>query len=78
MKGQNKVKKQSAKTTSTIRATIEFSNIYDVCALQNGLYSILKGNNLEDVERKELQRFIDLIESMTGNDFLSYWLENHK
>ena len=78
MKGQNKMKKQSAKTTtSTIRATIDFENIYEVMTLENGFKALINNESLTDSERKELLRVADLIESMTGNTFNSYWLEKH-
>nr|DAI80662.1 MAG TPA: hypothetical protein [Caudoviricetes sp.] len=60
---------------STIRATIEFDNVYDVIELENGLSSLLKGHTLSDGELKEVQRLIGLVESLTGNTFLSYFLE---
>lgn len=77
MKGQNKMKKQSAKTTSatTIRATIEFSNIYEVLHLENALTAIVKNEPLTEDERKELQRVVDLVESLTGDRFVSHFLE---
>lgn len=78
MKGQNKMKKQSAKTTtSTIRASIDFENFYEVMSLENGFKALIKGESLTENERKELLRVADLIESMTGNTFNSYWLEKH-
>ena len=78
MKGQNKMKKQSAKTTtSTIRATIDFENIYEVMTLENGFKALINNESLTDSERKELLRVADLIESMTANTFNSYWLEKH-
>ena len=60
---------------STIRATIEFNNVYDVIELENGLSNLLKGHTLSDGELKEVQRLIGLVESLTGNSFLSYFLE---
>lgn len=60
---------------STIRATIEFNNVYDVIELENGLGNLLKGHNLSDGELKEVQRLIGLVESLTGNSFLTYFLE---
>lgn len=72
------MKKQSAKTTtSTIRATIEFSNVYEVIGLENALSALIKHQQLNEDDIKELQRFFDLVESLTGNDLLSYWLEKH-
>lgn len=76
MKGKNKMKKQSAKTTSsTIRAIVDFENIYEVMALENGFKALIKGESLTECERKELLRVVGLIDSMTGNDFNSHWLE---
>ena len=78
MKGQNKMKKQSAKTpTTTIRASIDFDNVYDVLGLENGILALIQGKELDNAQRKELQRIIDLVESLTGNSYLSYWLEKH-
>ena len=72
------MKKQSAKTTTlTIRATIEFSNVYEVIGLENALSALIKHQQLEEYDIKELQRFFDLVESLTGNDLLSYWLEKY-
>ena len=72
------MKKQSAKTTtSTIRATIEFSNVYEVIGLENALSALIKHQQLGEDDIKELQRFFDLVESLTGNDLLAYWLEKH-
>ena len=70
------MKKQQS-TTSTIRATIEFSNVYEVIGLENSLSALIKHQQLNEDDIKELQRFFDLIESLTGNDLLSYWLEKH-
>ena len=72
-----KTKKQP-KVTSVIKGTIEFSNVYEPIQLQNALYAILKGDKLDDDQKVELQKLFGLIESMTGNDFLSYLLKNHK
>lgn len=72
------MKKQSAKTTtSTIRATIDFENIYEVMTLENGFKALINNVSLTESERKELLRVVDLIESMTGSTFNSYWLEKH-
>ena len=71
------MKKQSAKTTSTIRATIEFSNVYEVIGLENALSALIKHQQLNEDDIKELQRLFDLVGSLTGNDLLSYWLEKH-
>lgn len=72
------MKKQSAKTTtSSIRATIDFENIYEVMSLENGFKALIRGEDLTEDERKELSRVVGLIESMTGNSFNSYWLEKH-
>ena len=78
MKGQNKMKKQSAQTTtSTIRATIEFSNVYEVIGLENALLALINHQELDEADIKELQRFFDLVEYLTGNDLLSYLLAKH-
>ena len=72
------MKKQSAKTpTSAIRASIDFDNVYDVLGLENGILALIQGKELDNAQRKELQRIIDLVESLTGNSYLSYWLEKH-
>ena len=72
------MKKQSAKmATSTIRASIDFDNVYDVLGLENGLLALIQGKELDSAQRKELQRIIDLVESLTNNCYLSYWLEKH-
>ena len=72
------MKKQSAKTsTTTIRASIDFETLYDVLGLENGILALIQGRELDNVQRKDLQRIIDLVESLTGSDLLSYWLENH-
>ena len=68
------MKKQQS-TTSTIRATIEFSNVYEVLGLENALSALIKHQQLDEDDIKELQRFFDLVESLTGNSFLSYFLE---
>ena len=62
----------------TIRATIEFSNVYEVIALENALSALIKHQVLDESDIKELQRFMSLVESLTGNNFLSYWLEKYK
>lgn len=62
----------------TIRATIEFSNVYEVIALENALAALIKHQVLDESDIKELQRFMSLVESLTGNTFLSYWLEKYK
>ena len=70
------MKKQSAKsTTSTIRATIEFDNVFEVIELENALLALIKHQELNEDDIKELQRFFDLVESLTGNSLLSYFLE---
>ena len=72
------MKKQSAKTPkTTIRASIDFETFYDVLGLENGILALIQGRELDNVQRKDLQRIIDLVESLTGSDLLSYWLENH-
>ena len=71
------MKKQSEKTTSTIRATIEFSNVYEVLGLENALSALIKHQQLDEYAIKELQRVFDLVGSLTGNDLLSYWLEKY-
>ena len=72
------MKKQSAKTPkTTIRASIDFETLYDVLGLENGILALIQGRELDNVQRKDLQRIIDLVESLTGSDLLSYWLENH-
>ena len=70
------MKKQSAKTTA-IRASIDFENVYDVLGLENGILALIQGKELDNTQRKELQRVVDLVESLTGNCYLSYWLEKH-
>ena len=78
------MKKQSAKTTATatIKASIEFDSIYQVISLENGLITLLKGENLKGEkltsdERQQLERFIDLVSSLTGTGLLAYWLAKH-
>ena len=73
-----KLREEEPKVTSVIKGTIEFSNVYEPIQLQNALYAILKGDKLDDGQRVELQKLFDLIESMTGNGFLSYWFKKNK
>lgn len=65
------------KQQSTIKATIEFSNVYEVIALENALSALIKHQELDEDDIKELERFFDLVGSLTGNDLLSYRLENN-
>lgn len=65
------MKKQKA----TIKAIIEFENVYDVIRLENGLSNLLKGHKLSEDEHNQVKRFMSLVESLTGNSFLTYFLE---
>ena len=51
--------------------------MYEVIGLENALSALIKHQQLDEDGIKELQRFFDLVESLTGNDLLSYWLEKH-
>lgn len=73
-----KLIEEQPKVTSVIKGTIEFSNVYEPIQLQNALYALLQGIELDDGQRVELQKLFDLIESMTGNGFLSYWFKKNK
>ena len=81
MKGIKHMKKQN-RTTTTVRATIEFTNLCEVLTLENALATLLKGKSpdgekLTESERKEIERLVDLVESLTGDTFLNYWLAKH-
>lgn len=66
------------KQKSTIKASIEFENVYDVIRLENGLSNLLKGHKLSEDEYNQVKRFMGLVESLTGNSFLAYLLEENK
>lgn len=70
-----KQKTTMRKTKAAIKGTIEFETIYDVIRLENGLSNLLKGHKLSEDEHKQVRRFMSLVESLTGNSFLTYFLE---
>lgn len=65
--------------TATIKATINFNDVYEVLALTNGVGCLINNEDLSDAQCEALRKLCKVLGDMVGSTFLESYLErrNH-
>ena len=63
----------------SVKATINFNDVYEVLALTNGVGCLINNEDLSDTQREAVRKLCKILGTMIGSTFLETYLErrNH-
>lgn len=63
----------------SVKATINFNDVYEVLALTNGVGCLINNEDLSDTQREAVRKLCKILGAMIGSTFLETYLErrNH-